>query len=102
MKSGTSKFIFGLILFALLVGWIYIGFNPSFTAENNMELNANYYPSITDENIKSGSTAVTDLSAAGAADEKDPSAVPAAEGGHPEDDDAGIVPADSAGGIMNR
>jgi len=49
MNSGSSKSIFGLIIFALIVGWIYLIFNPSYTIENNMELNANYYPSITGE-----------------------------------------------------
>lgn len=51
MNSGSSKSIFGLIIFALVVGWIYLIFNSTYTVENNMELNANYYPAITEENL---------------------------------------------------
>ncbi|NLB35156.1 MAG: hypothetical protein GX817_04995 [Elusimicrobia bacterium] len=49
MNSGNSKSMFALVAFAILVGWIYLILNPSYTVENNMELNANYFPSITDE-----------------------------------------------------
>lgn len=45
----TSKFVFALIIFALVVGWIYMIFVPSHTIKNNLELNANYYPAITPE-----------------------------------------------------
>ena len=53
MNSTTSKFVFALLIFAVVVGWIYILFNPSYTIQNNLELNANYYPAITEEALKS-------------------------------------------------
>ncbi len=52
MRSGASKFIFALIIAALAVGWVYLRLDPSYTVENNLELNANYYPSITSERLE--------------------------------------------------
>ncbi len=52
MKDSTSKFIFALIIGAVLVGWIYTLFNPDHTIENNLELNANYYPGIRPDTIE--------------------------------------------------
>lgn len=50
--NSDSKFIFALMIFAVVAGWIYIFFVPSHNIENNLELNANYYPGITAELIK--------------------------------------------------
>ncbi|MDA3792311.1 MAG: hypothetical protein PF545_01460 [Elusimicrobia bacterium] len=48
MKSATSKFVFALIIGAYVVGRIYMLFVPTYTIENNLELNAGYYSSITE------------------------------------------------------
>jgi len=48
----SSKFIFALIIIAVVIGWIYMLFNPSHTIENNLEMNANYYPQITEKSQK--------------------------------------------------
>jgi len=45
--GSNSKFVFALIILALLAGWIYILFFPSHTIENNLKLNSNYFPGIT-------------------------------------------------------
>ncbi len=45
----NSKFVFALIIFAIITGWIYILFVPSYNTKNNLELNSNYYPGITQE-----------------------------------------------------
>ncbi|MBN2406519.1 MAG: hypothetical protein JXJ19_02370 [Elusimicrobia bacterium] len=50
--GSNSKFVFALIIFALIVGWIYMLFVPSHTIRNNLELNANYYPAITEESVR--------------------------------------------------
>jgi hypothetical protein len=50
--NSNSKFIFALIIFALVVGWIYMIFVPSYRIERNLELNSNYYPGITEESVK--------------------------------------------------
>ncbi len=47
----NSKFVFALIIFAIITGWIYILFVPSHNTKNNLELNSNYYPGITEESI---------------------------------------------------
>lgn len=49
MKDATSKFIFALIIVAVLTGWVYTLFEPTHTVKNNLELNANYYPGISPE-----------------------------------------------------
>ncbi|MGM0441423.1 MAG: hypothetical protein ACQEQC_03275 [Elusimicrobiota bacterium] len=57
MKDATSKFIFALIIGAVLIGWIYTLFVPAHTLENNLELNANYYPGIRPETVEAGPVA---------------------------------------------
>lgn len=52
MNSQNSKFVFALILFAIIAGWIYMLFVPSHNVKNNLELNSNYYPGITEDSIK--------------------------------------------------
>ena len=51
--NSDSKFIFALIIFAVVAGWIYMLFVPSHNIETNLELNTNYYPGITVESVKS-------------------------------------------------
>ena len=48
----SSKFIFALIIFAVVAGYIYMLFVPSHNIKNNLELNANYFPGITEEAVK--------------------------------------------------
>lgn len=48
MKAATSKFVFALIIGAYIAGRIYMFFTPSYTIENNLELNAGYYPGVTE------------------------------------------------------
>ncbi|MEA3506047.1 MAG: hypothetical protein U9R36_00910 [Elusimicrobiota bacterium] len=56
MKEATSKFVFALIIGAYIIGRIYIFFNPSYTIENNLELNAGYYPRVTESTGTAGAT----------------------------------------------
>ncbi len=48
MRAATSKFVFALIIGAYIIGRIYMFFTPAYTIENNLELNAGYYSSITE------------------------------------------------------
>jgi hypothetical protein len=50
VDSQNSKFVFALIIIAVVIGWVYMIFNPSHTIENNLELNSSYYPAITPGN----------------------------------------------------
>ncbi len=48
----VSKSIFLLIIAAIIAGWIYMKLNPSHNIEQNLELNINYFPHITEERIR--------------------------------------------------
>ena len=50
--NAQSKFIFALIILSVAAGWLYMIFVPSHTIENNLELNASYFPGITEKSLK--------------------------------------------------
>ena len=47
-----SRSVFLLVLAALIVGWIYMAFNPSHSVEENLMMNINYFPSVTEKSIE--------------------------------------------------